>query len=309
MLLLAGSFDGLQVGVFIFVCFVLAGTIWLYYTSMKSLRKLQEEQRRQYSHLIASVDAEWNRPSRMRSWAKALANRFTRFTQHRPTKQGEPDIQTSLSSIDLLAVKQMLEQQQQFSQRLLAQIDHLHVPSAIEKQQVAKENRYRIEELELLVEQKEDELHQLHAQQRVTEKLASKLEQVQQQFDSLQDRLHSLESQAAKAACLAIELDDSKAMYAQLSKELAKKNEKVQHLVTENTQLQQQLADTEDKLQEANAQRHQLFKKIRLLEDTNNELEAIADTNKKLQNELHRIGELESRLNMIIEERNQLLRK
>ncbi len=308
MLFLAGSFDGLQVGVFIFVCFVLAGTIWLYHTSMKSLRKLQEDQRRQYSHLIASVDAEWNRPSRLSVLAKALTSGFTRFSQHQPVKQVEPGTQTSLSSIDLLAVKQMLEQQQQLSQQLLAQINHLHTPYTVEKQ-AAKENKYRVEELESLVEKKEGELRQYQAQQRITEKLAAKLEQVQQQFESMQERLHSLETQAAQAARLAIELEDSKAMYAQLAKELARKNEKVQHVMAENTELQQQLADTEDKLQEANAQRQQLFKKVRLLEDTNNELQAIADANKKLQIELHRIGELESRLNMIIEERNHLLRK
>ena len=38
-------------------------------------------------------------------------------------------------------------------------------------------------------------------------------------------------------------------------------------------------------------------------------MQSIADTNKKLQTELRRIGELESMLNMMAEERDFLLRK
>jgi hypothetical protein len=38
-------------------------------------------------------------------------------------------------------------------------------------------------------------------------------------------------------------------------------------------------------------------------------MQSISDTNKKLQTELRRIGELESMLNMMAEERDFLLRK
>jgi len=65
----------------------------------------------------------------------------------------------------------------------------------------------------------------------------------------------------------------------------------------------------EDKLSEANLQRQQLHKKVQFLTDLNNDMQSIADTNKKLQTELRRIGELESMLNMMSEERDFLLRK
>ena len=125
----------------------------------------------------------------------------------------------------------------------------------------------------------------------------------------MQERMKTLELQAAQASRLAIELEDSKTAYVQLAGELTKKSEKVQQVVLENTKLHEELAQTEDKLQEANFQRQQLFKKVQLLEAANDELQTLTVANKKMQTELRRISELESMLNMIIEERNQLLRK
>lgn len=310
MLFLAGSFDGLQVGVFIFVCFVLAGTIWLYRSSMKSLQKLQEEQRKQYSHLIEAVDAEWNRPSWTSRITKSLQNVWVKAGLEQTGKsEGAGTAINTLTPVDLIAVKQMLEQQRQMSQQLLTQIEHLQTPHAVEKRSPNTEAKRRVEELELLVEQKEEELQQLQREQKLTEKLASKFEQVQQDFSYLQERIKSLEQQAAQSSKLAIELEDSRAAYVQLFNDLSRKNEKIQQILQENAQLREQLADTEDKLQEATLHRQQLLKKAKLLEDMNSELQTVSATNQKLQTELRRIGELESMLNMIIEERNQLLRK
>lgn len=309
MFLLAGSFNGLQVGVFIFVCFILVGTIWLYRSSMRSIKQLQEEQRKQYSHLIAVVDAEWERTS----WTHHLTTTLRGFLSK---VSGKPAIQTevvppvaALTQVDLLAVKHMLEQQQQLSQTLISQIDHLRTPQATIPSQVVQQVKRRVEDLELLVEQKEEEIEQLLIQQKVADKLASKLEQLQEDFSIMQERMKTLELQAAQASRLAIELEDSKTAYVQLAGELTKKSEKVQQVVLENTRLHEELAQTEDKLQEANFQRQQLFKKVQLLEAANDELQTLAAANKKMQTELRRISELESMLNMIIEERNQLLRK
>jgi hypothetical protein len=41
----------------------------------------------------------------------------------------------------------------------------------------------------------------------------------------------------------------------------------------------------------------------------NNDMQSISETNKKLQTEIRRIGELESMLTMMAEERDYLLRK
>lgn len=301
---------GLQVGLFIFVCFVLAGTIWLYRSSMKSLRQLQEEQRQQYSHLIGAVDAERSRPSWARRVSRSIQSALAKEARKEPPATIPAATEPAFSSIDLLAVKQMLAQQQQLSQQLLTQIEQLQVPSVAPQNPVAQAARHRVEELELLLEEKEETIRQLHAQQRQTDtKVDARLQQVQQDLLFMQERMKALEQQATQASRLAVELDESQEACQQLLTDVRQRNEMLQQVMAENNRLQEQLAATEDQLQEANAQRQQLQKKVQLLEATHTELQTLSATNQKLQAELRRIGELESMLNMIIEERNQLLRK
>jgi uncharacterized protein Smg (DUF494 family) len=83
----------------------------------------------------------------------------------------------------------------------------------------------------------------------------------------------------------------------------------LEEVMNENQQMRQQMDELEDKLAEANLQRQQLQKKVLFLTDLNTDMQSIADSNKKLQTELRRIGELESMLNMMAEERDFLLRK
>ena len=83
---------------------------------------------------------------------------------------------------------------------------------------------------------------------------------------------------------------------------------KVNALTIENQQLQTQLADVEDRLREASFQRQQLQKRTVYLEELNSDLQVVSDTNKKLESQLRRVGELESMLNVVSEERDQLMR-
>ena len=92
-------------------------------------------------------------------------------------------------------------------------------------------------------------------------------------------------------------------------KELARKQEKLEEVMNENHRMRREMDDLEDKLSEANAQRQQLFKKVQFLTDLNNDMQSMSETNKKLQTEMRRIGELESMLNMMAEERDYLLKK
>ena len=51
------------------------------------------------------------------------------------------------------------------------------------------------------------------------------------------------------------------------------------------------------------------MKKVQFLESINTEFQQVTDANKKLQNELRRIGELESMLSMMADERDNLLQR
>jgi Tfp pilus assembly protein PilO len=80
-------------------------------------------------------------------------------------------------------------------------------------------------------------------------------------------------------------------------------------LAADNLTLQKQLTETEEKLRESNFQRQQLQKRVAYLEELNSDMQAVTDANKKLEVQLKRIGELESMLNVVAEERDRLSRK
>ena len=84
---------------------------------------------------------------------------------------------------------------------------------------------------------------------------------------------------------------------------------KMAALSNENQQLQAQLLQLQDKLKESNFHRQQLQKRITHLEELNKDLQIVADANKKLEGQLKRIGELESMLNIVAEERAELMRR
>jgi hypothetical protein len=52
-----------------------------------------------------------------------------------------------------------------------------------------------------------------------------------------------------------------------------------------------------------------LQKKVAYLEELNYDMQAVSEANKKLEGQLKRIGELESMLNMVAGERDDLARK
>ena len=103
-----------------------------------------------------------------------------------------------------------------------------------------------------------------------------------------------------------MEYEDLKEAHARMSKDFEEHKLKVNALTIENQQLQTQLADVEDKLREATFQRQQLQKRTIYLEELNSDLQVVSDTNKKLESQLRRVGELESMLNVVSEERDQL---
>lgn len=203
----------------------------------------------------------------------------------------------------IYSLKDSIQQQQKSLNQLLMKVDQL---SEDELQSSAKDE---VEALEIMLEQKDAELHKVRHQLATAQKMAGRIEEVYREFDALHQKIASLEEQARHSNELAIEANDFKQSYAQVKKELARKQEKLQLVVEENQALHSRLGEAEKKLSEANLQCQQLMKRIQYLENTNTELYQISDANKKMQNELRRIGELESMLSMVSDERDILLKK
>lgn len=161
----------------------------------------------------------------------------------------------------------------------------------------------KIEELKYQLTQKEKEVSANRHKQQLSTEMTSMIDSAYNEFNVLQEKIQKLESQVNASKKISMEYEDMKEGYYRVNQDFDELKRKYNAAVTENKQLLEELTDTEEKLKEAAAQRQQLQKRVVYLEELNNDLQLVADANKKLEGQMKRIGELESMLNMMAGER------
>jgi chromosome segregation ATPase len=195
--------------------------------------------------------------------------------------------------------------------QLLSNIDV--IKETEEKQQeILRDNEElsgQIEELRLMLVQKEQEISAIRQKTHLSREMSSMLDNAYTEFGILQEKIQKLESQASSSRMTNLEYEDIKEEHYNLRKEFEEQKVKLHAVNSENKELREQLSETEDKLREANFQRQQLQKRVSCAEEMNNDLQAVSDANKRLEGQIKKIGELESKLNVIAEERDQLIRR
>lgn len=199
-----------------------------------------------------------------------------------------------------------LMQHHQKIDQLLQNIDLLK-----QKEEMQKQLRRSNEELSAQIgiiraqlAEKEKAKDHIRQKDKWTHEMKSMLDNAHHEFDMLQDKIHKLETQLSSSILTHLEYEDMKEAYAKINRDVEQYKLKVNALAIENQQLQTQLAKVEDKLQETDFQRQQLQKRSAYLEQINSDLQIVSDTNKKLEGQLRRVGELESMLNMMSEEKS-----
>jgi chromosome segregation ATPase len=315
MVLAAFNLTLFEIIILQFGAVILGVTLYFFWVSNKSLSETIRKSKDQLN--IPAKKKLWERAPlktealddlqqqlaqiKSRAVAEPVKNTPYQFQPERNTNEQE-----SLSSIKDVALRQ-----QQTLNTLLGKIEDLEV-KAVDHRELADENedlKERLEKLELQLETKDSEIKKLKQQEGVAQQMAKRIEEVYKEFDVLQQKIQSLEKSTKQANSLALELEDIKQSYDQLQRELLRKQEKLDEAISENQRLYASLSVTEDKLAEANLQRQQLQKKVLFLQDINTDMQHMSESNTKLQNELRRIGELESMLSMISEERDRLANK
>lgn len=232
-----------------------------------------------------------------------------------PKKVSLPKISRSASgtaskekapSGELQQMREMLLMQQRELTRALAQINSVQSSSLVIQDEALEK---KVSELQHVIDKKDGEIKSLRQQTELAKEMQSHFNQLQEEVEFLQNKLSSLEQQAWEAKELSIKMESMEQTQHHLERELLRKEEKITELSSENQKLNTLLNTTEDKLHEANMQRQQLQKKLQFMEEMNNDMKQVSDTNRKLQTEIRRIAELESMLNLIMEERDELLRQ
>lgn len=209
-----------------------------------------------------------------------------------------------------LAQSSLVEQNQKINQ-LLGNIDLIKEKE--EKQREMQRDNAELSEqvthMRAEISEKEKEITNIRQKEHLTKEMTSMLDSAYSEFNVLQSKIQKLESQLTSSRMLNLEYEDLKEEHVKMVREFDEQKEKVTGLATENQQLHVQLMEVGDKLTEANFQRQQLLKRVAYLEELNNDLQVVSDANKKLESQLRRIGELESMLNVVAEERDQLINK
>ncbi len=254
------------------------------------------------SNEINGIEAE-----EMRKENKQLkAEMSTLQTISPATVQERPDFIQQLRQ----AQTSLLEHHEKVNQ-LLGQIDI--VKETEEKQQkilkINEELAGQIDELKSLLSDKEKEISNTHQKEQLTNEMTSMIDSAYNEFNVLQEKLQKLESQVNTSKMINMEYQDLKETQYKVNHDFEELKKKHTVAVNENKQLLEELTETEDKLTESNFQRQQLQKRVAYLEELNNDMQAVADTHKKLEVQLKRMGELESMLNVVAEERDELARK
>ncbi len=267
---------------------------------LSSLRKQLEDT--EENNNINSIEAD-----EMRKLNKKLKLEIEALQKTKPVAEKEkPDYIQQLRQ----AQSSLLEHNEKIN-LLLGQIDI--VKETEEKQQeilkINEELSGQIDDLKSMLSQKEKEISNTRQKEELTNEMTSMIDSAYNEFNVLQDKIKKLEGLVNTSKKINLEYEDLKEDHYRISKDFEEQRKKYNTVVSENKQLLEELTETEDKLKEANYQRQQLQKKVAYLEELNNDMQEVADAHKKLEGQLKRVGELESMLNVVAEERDELVKK
>ncbi|MBI5857986.1 MAG: hypothetical protein HZB42_10125 [Sphingobacteriales bacterium] len=211
----------------------------------------------------------------------------------------------------LRKTQQSLREHNNKISELLNQIDI--VKETEEKQQelmgINEDLSAQIEELKDRLLQKEEDITNIRQKHHISSEMSSIIDSAYGEFNTLQEKIGKLENQVNTSRKLSLEYEELKEEHYKVTTDLEEQKDKYSAVMDENKELNELFAETQAKLKEANFQRQQLQKRVAYLEELNNDMQIISEANKRLEGQMKRIGELESMLNLVSEERDELARR
>lgn len=171
---------------------------------------------------------------------------------------------------------------------LLKQTEFTHIDTLKANEELTE----RLNEVQKVLTEKDIRIHDLQQHQLLSGEMEDRLQKAYEEFNALREKLLKVES-LAQPQNRQFEYDELQLNHFKLIREFDEYKQKHLGLLEENQRLSRLLADTEDKLRESNFQRQQLQKKTTFLEELNHDLQQISEHNKKLENQLKRMSEIE----------------
>ena len=211
-----------------------------------------------------------------------------------PDASQEPQATTYLAQLH--AAHNHLQEHNQSITKLLEQIDLLKESERkhLDTQKINEELHNSIHELRKNLFEKENELRLVRQQQSLTKEMQGRLDKAYSDFNGLQENISKLKTYIAKPENRNFDYEDLQQAFFRLTSEFDGLKLKQQSMLQENQRLAILLADTDYKLQESNFQRQQLQKKLQFLDEMNRDLQQLTEQNKKLDDQLKRVTDIEN---------------
>jgi hypothetical protein len=171
---------------------------------------------------------------------------------------------------------------------LLKQTEFKHIDTL----KANEELNGRLNEMLSVLMTKDARILELEQQQLLSNEMEERLQKAYEEFNALREKLLKVEN-LSNPPSRQFELEELQQNHFKLIREFDEYKQKHLDLLEENQRLSRLLADTEEKLRESNFQRQQLQKKVTFLEELNRDLQQISEHNKKLENQLRRMSEIE----------------
>lgn len=171
---------------------------------------------------------------------------------------------------------------------LLKQTEYRHIDTI----KANEELDARLNEMLKVLSNKDARIHELEQSQLLTEEMEERMQRAYEEFNAIREKMSKVES-LKNPPSRQYELEELQQTHFKLIREFDEYKQKHLDLLEENQRLSRLLSDTEEKLRESNFQRQQLQKKVSFLEELNRDLQQISEHNKKLENQLRRMSEIE----------------
>jgi hypothetical protein len=171
---------------------------------------------------------------------------------------------------------------------LLKQTEYRHIDTL----KANEELNARLNDMLTLISNKDSRIHELEQSQLLTEEMEERMQKAYEEFNAIREKMSKVEN-LSNPPSRQYELEELQKTHFKLIREFDEYKQKHLDLLEENQRLSRLLLDTEEKLRESNFQRQQLQKKITFLEELNRDLQQISEHNKKLENQLRRMSEIE----------------
>lgn len=171
---------------------------------------------------------------------------------------------------------------------LLKQTEFKHIDTIKANEELTA----RLNEILNVLANKDARILELEQQQLLSVEMEERLQNAYEEFNAIRDKLMKVEN-LSNPPSRQYEFEELQQNHFKLIREFDEYKQKHLGLLEENQRLSRLLADTEEKLRESNFQRQQLQKKITFLEELNRDLQQISEHNKKLENQLRRMSEIE----------------